>query len=550
MKKLIKTILIVFSVTVMALSLTVLASCSGSSCGEYSHSLSGAVLEIDEFQHSQKCEECGEVVKKYHDFNDVVVTKEATKEVDGEGYQTCKVCNYRKEVVVPYCIHTYEKVVGRLGNCCTVGNIEHYKCPNCEKLFDKDHNPLTLEDVTTTLGSHSFYERDCFINKPSKTGIGFVKIRCDRIEECGAYLTNNGEACQFILPKLSDTQYYEITGPNEEGTITYRLTEEYVKSEASLRAPTNQIYIVESILRGLKLEYDACLQGHDFDPTSYEVIDNSLYYVCKRNAEHKLKIRIPNLEDGDYITSTVKATCTKAGGTNYSLTQDQWNTVLNRYEEELVNANYSLGAYSRQLALNYTVFVESGGIDEDNHPTSSIITGRFVAPTFDVKTMKSTDGSIVCQCTECDTVMTEAVNYSDGKWSMTGSNMFNRKYVRSYVIYGTTYKAPAQEKFNYYVDMNGGEKADDKVETEGMTSGGHVYISKVDYKKAGYSIRGVEVYVDGKKISVIEEDRRVEEGDAYGLLVGDYHYWKVLIGYHSDLDEVFLGEVTIEILWY
>ena len=83
-----------------------------------------------------------------------------------------------------------------------------------------------------------------------------------------------------------------------------------------------------------------------------------------------------------------------------------------------------------------------------------------------------------------------------------------------------------------------------------MIGGGHVYISKVDYKKAGCSIRGVAVYVDGKRISVLEEDRRVEEGDAYGLLVGDYHYWKVLIGYNSDLDEVFLGEVTIEILWY
>lgn len=550
MKKPIKTILIVFSVTVMALSLMVIASCNGSSCGEYNHSLYGAVLEIDEFQHSQKCEKCDEVVKKYHDFNDVVVTKEATKEADGEGYQTCRVCNYRKEVVVPYCTHTYEKVFGRLGNCCTVGNIEHYKCPNCEKLFDKDHNLLTLDDVTTSLGSHSFYERDCFIYKPTKTGNGFVKIRCDRMAECGAYLTNEGEAVQFVLPKLSDTQYYEMVGSSEEDIITYRLTSEYVKSEASLRAPSNQIYIVESILMGLKLEYDACLQGHDFAPTSYEVIDNNLYYVCKRNAEHKLKIRMPNIEDGNYITSTVKATCTKAGGTNYSLTQDQWNNVLNQYKDELVNENYSLGAYSKHLALNYTVFVESSGFDRDNHPIASIITANFVAPTFDVKTSKSTDGSIACQCTECKTMMIESVKYSDGKWSMTGSNMFNRKYVRSYVIYGTTYTAPAQEKFNYYVDMNGGEKADDKVESEGTISGGWVYISKVDYKKPGYSIRGVEVYVDGQKISIIEQERRVEEGDAYSLLVGDYHYWKVLIGYNSNLDDVFLGEVRIKILWY
>ena len=550
MKNFFKTIIIMFSVTAVATSLMVLASCGGSRCGDYSHSLTGAVLEVDEFQHSQKCEKCKEVVKMYHDYYDVVVTREATKEADGEGYQTCKVCNYRKEVVVPYCTHTYEKVVGRLGNCCSTGNIEHYKCPNCEKLFDEDHNLLTLEEVTTDFGSHSFYDRDCFIFKPSATGKGFVKIRCDRMEECGAYLTNDGEVVQFDLPKLSDTQYYETVGPNEEGIITYRLTGDYAKSEATLKAPSNQRYLVESILRGIKLEYEACLQGHDFDPTSYEVINNNLYYVCKRNEEHKLAIKLPDLEDGNYIKSTVKATCTKSGGTNYSLTQNEWNTILNKYEDELVNESYSLGAYSKHLALYYTVFVESGGIDKNNHSVASIVTGQFVAPTFDVKTSKSTDGSIKCQCADCDAVWVESVKYDDGDWSMTGSNMFNRKYVRSYVIYGTTYKAPAQEKFNYYVDMNGGETVDDKVEIEGASSGGHVYISKVDYKKTGYSIRGVEIYVDGKTVSIIEKDRRVEEGDAYGLLVGDYHYWKVFIGYNSSLDDVFLGEVKIKILWY
>ena len=66
------------------------------------------------------------------------------------------------EVTTPLASHTLNLVAANASTCTATGNIAHYKCSVCNKLFDDDNasNELTIEQVTVAMASHTLNKTD------------------------------------------------------------------------------------------------------------------------------------------------------------------------------------------------------------------------------------------------------------------------------------------------------------------------------------------------------------------------------------------------------
>ena len=104
--------------------------------GDWSH---------DESSHWHKCQNnCGEkldlVPHVYGDDSD----------------ETCNTCGYRRDIILPH-IHSLTLVLAVPATCSSAGNIEHYRCTVCGKLFrdGAGTQELTAEEVVIEKLSHT-----------------------------------------------------------------------------------------------------------------------------------------------------------------------------------------------------------------------------------------------------------------------------------------------------------------------------------------------------------------------------------------------------------
>lgn len=107
-----------------------------------------------------KCSKCGKlysdekgtkeiskpetIAKLSHNFDEGKVLKEATCEKDGLIEYTCKVCGGKKQVPITKKGHSLEHISKKDATCIEDGNIEHYKCNVCGKLFRNQNTTIQL----------------------------------------------------------------------------------------------------------------------------------------------------------------------------------------------------------------------------------------------------------------------------------------------------------------------------------------------------------------------------------------------------------------------
>ena len=538
---------------ILLLSVIALSSCTIllSDCERGNHALSNKYV-IDESCHSLQCDNCDYTESgESHTYGELTVTKEATLLVDGEGYYICSVCGYKKETTIPGCTHTYETVFGRMSTCQTEGVIAHLKCPTCGRIFNSDKEEITLKDVTLAKVNHTFYHSGYEVVEPTYDKDGYLKLKCDYFDECGTYLSESGTDIRLILPKLSAEENYTITEVEGE-KLKYKLVNSYVDGEALEKVPQSYYNASRSALYKLTLEYSACIRGHKYSPESYEITDNRLYYICTREAEHRLEIKLPQLNKENYYTENISATCISVGGTEYQLNQSQWNEVLKSYEAKLIgeSKDVTLSTFSKELTKNAALFVKTAEINPDEHPEKSVVLGNFVPPTYDVTTSEFTVGKIKCQCAECEKMFNVEIEYDDGTWETIGTNAFNRKHYRTYWIYGQKIKDAGRTEFKYRIDLNGGEPTSEENSVSGSVVGGYIIIGDHLFRKDECCISGVSIIVDGRPVSSSVLAERVKEDSIFVLAHGKtYDCWKVYIGKELTGDEIYYGDVIIDIKW-
>ena len=80
----------------------------------------------------------------------------ATHVYDGDSDATCNTCDYTRTITPPH-THSLTLVLAVPATCASAGNIEHYRCTDCDKLFSDSSGTreLTAADVTTAKLPHT-----------------------------------------------------------------------------------------------------------------------------------------------------------------------------------------------------------------------------------------------------------------------------------------------------------------------------------------------------------------------------------------------------------
>ncbi len=501
---------------------------------------------IHEQNHIPVCDSCGELGEsEMHKFGEMVTLSEPTDTADGEGYYECYTCGHRKTKV----IHDFVKVEYVSPTCGSIGSYEHYKCASCDKLFDSHYDEIEERDINISSKEHSATNPNPeVIEAPTPSSTGLIKLRCDRFEICGGYVSHNHKTIEIVLPKLEPAENYTVVS-GEGGNSVLRIKEEYVKSYLE-KTISSDIYRsrIATVVAEIDFDYYSCeALGHQFSETSFVNENNKLFYVCKRDPSHKLEIELPTIESGAYTRYKHYANCVRSEGYQYHLGESSWTTILRNYENELIAEGSTVKAYARALADGFYLFVSNGGEpNPNNHINNDMVAVKKITlPTYDVLSGGApTTGKADCFCGDCETKFTVDIDYSSGQWRK-GGNILDYKYYRDYSLYGKTFSTAAREGFNYRIDTNGGT-AKEGVWLDGSTevnldeaarSSPRVIID--DFTRTGYELTGVTVYVD---YSISGADR-ITKGTV-GLFENKRTCWDI------DMDtSKYMGDVIIKLQW-
>ena len=108
------------------------------------HDLDTAAWSFDESNHWHECKKCGQPFESAaHDYAD-------------DSDTDCNICNYTRVIIPPH-THSLTPVAAADATCVSPGNIEHYRCTNCDKLFRDSSGTaeLTAADVTIAKLPHT-----------------------------------------------------------------------------------------------------------------------------------------------------------------------------------------------------------------------------------------------------------------------------------------------------------------------------------------------------------------------------------------------------------
>lgn len=171
----------------------------------------------DEESHFKKCS-CGEKFEITSHSFEWITEREPTCTDSGSKYEKCTVCGYvrNKNTSIGYKNHTPELIESTESTCTEQGNITHYECTFCFKIFLDENctEEITVEDVKLPLKEHSF---EWIIEKePTCTDSGSKYEKCT---VCG-YVQNENTPVGYEKHNLVKVEKAESTCV-EAGNIEY-----------------------------------------------------------------------------------------------------------------------------------------------------------------------------------------------------------------------------------------------------------------------------------------------------------------------------------------
>lgn len=328
----------------------------------------GNEWKSDETNHWHECE-CGEkTTPEAHSFNWTVV-KEATEEAEGLEKGVCSVCGYETSRPM-MCEHTIEKVDAKPATCAAEGNIEHYTCTKCHKLFSDEagKNEIEKEEVTTPKdpANHTGETKVVGELAPNCKDYGYTgDTVCDG---CGEVLAK-GEP----IPPTEDHKNTEVRNAKDADCIHEGYTGDTYCLDCEAKIETGTIIKPTGV--------------HDFEWVTVKEakfneagLERQVCKVCQEVGEER---EIPPLDcfhSAMEHHEKVAATCINTGTAEY------WRCTE-------CNRNYS--DEKGTLEITDTVLP----IDPTNHVHTEI---RNASPATCVSTGKSGD----TYCTDCGTLVT------------------------------------------------------------------------------------------------------------------------------------------------
>ena len=136
------------------------------------------------------CSVCGEVLVAQqevpalgHDMGEWQVVTPATETEEGLERRECSRCDHVEERAIPIIghVHTIQAVAAKASTCEVAGNIAHYECSSCHRLFSdaNGENQLNTEDVVIAALGHDWGE--WVVTTPAQVGVKGVETRtCSR----------------------------------------------------------------------------------------------------------------------------------------------------------------------------------------------------------------------------------------------------------------------------------------------------------------------------------------------------------------------------------
>lgn len=329
----------------------------------------GEEWKYNETGHWHECE-CGEKTPaEAHTINWTVV-KEATEEKEGLEKGVCSVCRYEtsRPIPPPTHEHTIEKVDAKPATCAAEGNIEHYTCTKCHKLFSDEAGKNEIENISTPKNPDNHTGETKVVGElaPNCKDYGYTgDTVCDG---CGEVLAK-GEP----IPPTEDHKNTEVRNAKDADCIHEGYTGDTYCLDCEAKIETGTIIKPTGI--------------HDFEWVTVKEakfneagLERQVCKVCQEVGEER---EIPPLDcfhSAMEHHEKVAATCINTGTVEY------WRCTE-------CNRNYSDEKGTREITD--TVLP----IDPTNHVHTEI---RNASPATCVSTGNSGD----TYCTDCGTLVT------------------------------------------------------------------------------------------------------------------------------------------------
>ncbi|MBR1748140.1 MAG: uL15 family ribosomal protein [Clostridia bacterium] len=242
------------------------------------------------------CTVCGEeldvldVPELGHEWGEWTTTKAATETEEGSEERECTRCGEKESRYIPMAghVHTIVFVEEKAATCTEDGNIAHYSCSVCGRLFvdEEGTSPLNNEDVPVPALGHDYHEE---ITDPTCTEAGHVIGSCSR--------------CDYSLDEEIEALGHDLI--HHGGREATCLESGYKPYDTCSRCDYTTYEEIEAL-------------GHNFGDwivttpaTCTE--SGSRYHVCAVcGAEETEEIEALGHTAGEWIT-TVEPTCTEKG---------------------------------------------------------------------------------------------------------------------------------------------------------------------------------------------------------------------------------------------
>lgn len=182
------------------------------------------------------CKDCGKLLIKGlvidalgHDYDEGVVTKEASHTETGIKKYTCKRCGYEDEVVIPKLTHEhngYEIKIVKKPTCKETG-IERHQCIYCDFYYDVDI-PMTSSHSETTISG----KKDATCTEPGYTGDTVCEV-CGKVIEAGEVIPvkghsyNNGVVTKEATCSKEGLKVYTCTRCGNEKSETIPINDSH-----------------------------------------------------------------------------------------------------------------------------------------------------------------------------------------------------------------------------------------------------------------------------------------------------------------------------------
>ena len=314
------------------------ATCGATEGAALGHSYGAWIADGDE--HKKTCANCGDVIKEAHAWDDGVVTKEPTEDMDGEKKLTCTVCGGSKTQVLPSVSHVHSYTATITDPTCTNAGYTTYTC-RCGDSY--------VEQGAAALG-HSYR---CDVVAPTCTEAGYTTCTCN----CGDNYVEQGAAA---------------LGHNYQDIVT-------VPTCAAGGYTTHTCAIcgdeqVDSYVDALGHKYNSVVTAPTCTTAGYTTMTCS---VCgNERVEHPM-----DALGHQYETVVTAPTCTEGGYTTHTCllcgdekVDGQIAAAGHQYESVVTAPTCSLGGYTTHTCSACGDVKKDSSVAPTGHKYGSVVT--------------------------------------------------------------------------------------------------------------------------------------------------------------------------------